>query len=378
MATFKLGELIVDFEDNPRGEVNQEAVDTYAQNIEQLEESGIGFKKGWEQRIEVTKDKRVTKGSHTVLALRKKYDENHEVEAFYAKIDGKAAEGKEDAKWLSAQSNKKGINFGDGEIENAINFMLDQMQPTEKSKVKDKRDYISDRSLAPMIGCSRTHVNRIRKRWLKENGFEDVVDDRKTKPEPTEEEVNSAKEAAAKALQELEKEQQKAKTPKKPKTVDDLQEEQDDLNNFDSEEEETNQLLTSDTHPDDATDVLPDDPDADAPDSDGENYDDLDLDDETEDDIPFPDGDEKDRENMRRRHKRQLEEQFDNMIAGQPNPLMFGELEVLINGRDISDKGKIRELLGDKFPAEELDPVIDFFIWLVQSIASECGYDVEE
>ena len=57
MATFKLSELIVDFEDNPRGEVNQDAVDTYAQNIEQLEDSGIGFKKGWEQRIEVTKDK---------------------------------------------------------------------------------------------------------------------------------------------------------------------------------------------------------------------------------------------------------------------------------------------------------------------------------
>ena len=28
MATFKLSELIVDFEDNPRGEVNQDAVDT--------------------------------------------------------------------------------------------------------------------------------------------------------------------------------------------------------------------------------------------------------------------------------------------------------------------------------------------------------------
>lgn len=350
MANLKLGELVVDFEVNPRGGANSDAVDEYAAHIEEYESKGIEFGKAWEQRIEITKDKIVVKGSHTVLALRKKYDENYEVEAFYAKIGDKQANGKDDAKWLAAQSNKKGINFGDGEVSNAIIFMLEQMQPTPKSEVEGKRPFISDRGLATVIGCSRTQVNRIRKKWLKDNGFSDVVEERKTK---SEDEVSETQEAANKVLEEEMAKKKKKSEPKKAKKLSDLNEEIDEIESFDFDStEEGDEDLEGDTHPLD------------------EHEDDIDIQDDEEPEEDLTKGDE-DRDGMRKRHENEFSENLDDFIAAQPNPLIFGEIEVFLEGVDATDKGKLREFLGDKFPPAELDPVIDYLLWGLKVAADE-------
>lgn len=380
MAKCKLGDLQVNFEANPRAEKNSAAVLNYASAIREYQSQGVEFHKAWEQPIEVTSDKIVVRGSHTVLALREVHDEDYEVEVRYAKINGKQAKGLEDAKWLSAQSNKKGIEFGDGEVTNALNFMLDQMNPTKDEDIEGKRPFLADRPLSAAVGCSRSMANKVRKKWLKKNGYAELVEERKTgteeekkgKSEPlTEEQMAESQQAAEKILKEQEQKKEEAKRSKERKVdAEQLQEDIDDLNNFDSSED-GDEELQGDTHPFDrepANTVTPVDED-----DEGEvveEKDPTDLDFSGEEEEEPDDEEEENSERDRRRHKKQFEEHIENFIAAQPDPLLYDKIEVLIDGKDVTDQGILRPLLGDCSP-EEIDIVIDLFKWIMEVMATE-------
>ena len=355
MASVKLSELQVNFDSNPRGEVNHIAVMDYSQAIREYESQGIDFSKAWEQPIEVTKDKIVVRGSHTVLALREVYEDDYDVEVKYIKIGDKYAEGHEDAKWLSAQSNKKGIEFGDGEVTKAIIFMLEQMQPTDKTTLENKRDFIAERPFAAAIGCSRTMINRVRNKWLKDNGYSEVVEDRKTGKQLSEDEVKESAEAAKDALKEAAAEQSsetiaksKKSAAKKPKKdMGALEEDIDGLDELDLDEEEEKQ------HPLDkqyekglVTKV------------DAEEDEDLDdLDDENED---------------RAKHVKEFHEHMDTLVSEQVDMMLLGDVEFLISGSgDKSDLGVLRPLL-KKYEPAEIEMVIDFLTNCITSASTEC------
>ena len=351
MAKVSLGDLQVDFDLNPRQKINNKAVLQYSDAIREIIEQDLDFHKVWEQPIEVTKDKIVVRGAHTVLALCEIYDDDHLVEVRHVRIGDKVAEGREDAKWLSAQSNKKGINFGDGEISKAIEFMLDQMQPTSTSAEDGKRPFMSERPIAIAIGCGRSIVNKVRNKWYMDNGFEDLVEERKKPTPATEEELSESAKAADVLL-----EKQKAKSSKKgkkdtkdkPTTKKDTESLNEDIEGLDdldlgedTEDTEEAQL----THPMD------------------EAYEKAEDEEEPED--------EED-EDVRAKTIDGIESRLDKLITMQPDPLMFGEIEVIMCGRDIVDVGIIKETLGDKFEGEDVDAVIDLFKFFIESLGDEC------
>ena len=380
MAKVKLGELSVNFEVNPRGKKDNNAILEYASAIKEYEESGVGFEKAWGQRIEVTKDKIVTQGSHTVLALREVgeyFDDDDEIEVFYAKIDGKVAEGKDDAKWCAAQANKKGIDFTAENKSTAINFLLDQMHPFNDKDMKSmgiekeesKRDFITERPLAVMVGCSRTQVNRVRDEWHVKNGYkiEEAKKDEKGS-EAGEEKVDEGKkltkeERLEKKLQEAEEKGKKPKAKKPKDHKPNLDEDIDDLNDFDAseqgDEKEVNPM-DSDT----VTEAT------DAPDP-KVSADDIDPDiDEGDDDIELD-------EDMREIHLTQFDDRLGDILEKDPDMNIFSDIEVLIVGKDSQDKGVLAGHLED-YKSEEVAMAISFLKWAVHSVCNELAGEIPE
>ena len=380
MAKMKLGELIVDFESNPRGKKDPSAILEYADAIRDYEESGVGFAKAWGQRIEVTKDKIVTQGSHTVLALREvgeHFDDDTEIEVFYAKIDGKVAEGKDDAKWCAAQANKKGIDFTPENKSTAINFLLDQMHPFNDKDMKSmgidkelhKRDFITERPLAVMVGCSRTQVNRVRDEWHVKNGYkiEETKEDEKG-AEDGEKKADGGKELTKEERLEkkLQEAKEKGKKPKAKKPKDhhpNLDEDIDDLNSFDASEKGDDKEV----NPMDSDTVT------EATDAPEPNVSEDDIDpglDEGDDDLDLD-------EDMREKHLTQFDDRLSEMLEKDPDMNIFSDIEVLIVGKDSQDKGVLRDHLKD-YSSEEVEMAISFLKWAVHSVCNELAGEIPE
>ena len=360
MAKVKLGDLTVDWSVNPRGKKNNAAVKEYTQSLEEYKEIADQdnesfdkwFSRDWEQRIECTKDKIVTKGSHTIEALRNIYGKDDEITVTYVKIEGKPAEGVDDARWLAAQSNRKGLDFGEGEKKAAIEAMLEQMQPTKTSEVEGKRPFLSERPLAAAVGCSRSMVNVTRNDWLVKKGFKEKEEKKK---KPTAEETADR---AEQLLQEFdEKKDKKEAKPKKvetdPAVLNQDAEDLDDLNDDD------------DAKP--ATDVHP--LDEEHAQKHGAEVDVTDADEDYEDDEDEDEDESSDREE----HVDEFQDVLDNMkiaMKGHDGKLI-NKLDGLI-GDD--DNGILKPLLmkDSEFEDREVNILIAGLAWFVETIADEC------
>ena len=361
MAKEKLGDLIVDFSINPRGEVNSKAVLEYSENMREYIEQGLEINKVWEQTIEITSDKIVVRGSHTVLALREIYDDDHIVEVKNARIGTKIAKGMKDASWLAAQSNKKGINFGTGEVSNAIKFMLDQMQPTAEGEVEDKRPFMNERELAAVIGCGRSQVNTVRNKWYTDNGFGELVAKRRKRKgddkEKTEE--DKLKENVKAAQKILDKE--KGKSAAKPKkTPEGLSEEIDSLDEVD--------LSDNAEHPLDSEHVEPVDEDPEEDEYAEQNEDDDYLEDLDGEEDEEPEDEEDDDEDIREIHKNEFEEHLDNFVAAQPDMMMLNDADELLCGAN--NDGVIFSL-AEKHSPEEVAQLSELVRWIIETVSTE-------
>ena len=167
----ELGKLIVDWEVNPRKKSNN-TVEEYVEHMLEYQDKEIDIETAWNQQIECTKDLIVVKGAHTLEALCKVYGTTYEINVRI--YDGFV--GKEDAKWLSAQSNVHGKPYNTGERKTAVYNVLSQMHNLVTDTKPGMRPFKTSRGIATMLGMSPTHVWRLRKQYREENELQSESD----------------------------------------------------------------------------------------------------------------------------------------------------------------------------------------------------------
>lgn len=175
----ELGKLVNDWEVNPRKKSNA-IIEEYAEYMLEYQEKEVDIETAWNQQIEVTKDLIVVRGGHTLEAMMKVFGKTYEVTV---KV-WQHFSGKEDAKWLSAQSNIHGKPYNTGERKTAVYNVLSQMHNLKTDSGEDKRAFKTSREIATMLGISPTHVWRLRGQYREENEL------------PSEKDVKEEKEVA--------------------------------------------------------------------------------------------------------------------------------------------------------------------------------------
>jgi len=162
----RLGDLIVDWTINPRDK-NDKTIEEFAEMMEDYESKALTFDESWKQPIEITEDKIVTQGSHSLLAAKQIYGDHHEITVrVHVGVTGT-----EKAAFLSATSNVHGKPYKQGERKKAVFAVFDQTQNLKGGGVKGKQPFRSIREIAAMTGISKGYVYELRADYRAENGL---------------------------------------------------------------------------------------------------------------------------------------------------------------------------------------------------------------
>jgi len=164
--TMNIGELVVDFNINPR-EFNSETVAEFADVMTTYKESALTFDESWNQRPECTEDKIVTKGSHSLLAALKVYGDQHQITVRVHV----GVKGTDKAAFLSAISNVHGKPYKTGERRKCVYQVLQQTRNLKNDNESGKDKYLSLREIAAITGITRGYVYELRRDFRAENGL---------------------------------------------------------------------------------------------------------------------------------------------------------------------------------------------------------------
>lgn len=115
----------------------------------------------WDQSIWITADNIVVRGCHSILAMKQVLGDEATIAVKLFNV-----EGMDEAKWLSAQSNKHGKIMQNGQKTRSVLFILEQTNLTKENSNPDLKDFIVDNKVAQMVGCSRGLVYQIRGKLL--------------------------------------------------------------------------------------------------------------------------------------------------------------------------------------------------------------------
>ena len=161
-----IGDLVVDFGINPR-EKSEQTIDEFADIMTGYKEKGYSFDESWNQPIEATEDKVVTKGSHSLLAAKEAYGDQHQITV---KIHV-GVTGLQEAAFLSATSNIHGKAYKPGERKKAVFQVLEQTQNNKNGTDPDKKAFLSIRDIAEITGVSKGYVFELRADYRAEHGL---------------------------------------------------------------------------------------------------------------------------------------------------------------------------------------------------------------
>ena len=128
-----IGELIIDWDINPR-EKSETMIEDYSFIMQGYKEKHQTFDESWRQSVEITQDLLVVTGSHSLMAAKRIYGDQHEITVKIHPV-----EGLKNAKYLSAMSNVHGKPYKAGERKKCVYTILSQTQnlkrdATEKVK----------------------------------------------------------------------------------------------------------------------------------------------------------------------------------------------------------------------------------------------------
>lgn len=195
-----LSDLLVDWDVNPRVK-NDSLIEEYTESVEGYIEDYVPEVDGkdfatylercWDQATEITSDNTVVKGCHSVLAFINAFSHGEEPEKRYLKLHGDKkiskenyirlqetgldlkiwtkihpVSGKDEAKYLSAQSNRHGRQLEKGEFGRAILFILEQTNKTKENEDPNLKPFLSEHKIAAIVGCSRPRVWQVRQEYL--------------------------------------------------------------------------------------------------------------------------------------------------------------------------------------------------------------------
>ena len=151
-------ELIINWDLNPRGYFDIDALDLYSSHIQEFLSSGEDISEVWKQKVQVTKDLHVLKGCHTVRAI---LDINPKYELSVEVIDVESTN-LDEARFWSAQSNTHGLHLSSEQKRTAVMWILNRTNLLDEDEDPDLKPHMSNRQVGAIVGCSPETVRRYR------------------------------------------------------------------------------------------------------------------------------------------------------------------------------------------------------------------------
>ena len=158
----KAQDLIVDWDLNPRGELDLNTHRQYVDHLSAYVEEGQNINDVWKQEIKSTTDLYVIQGCHTVTAMLQ-VDPEYMLDVEIVDVESTDVA---ETRFHAAQSNVHGKPLSGSEKRVAISWMLDGANLKKTQKDPNLRPFMSNVKIAALVGCGKDTVARVRNEML--------------------------------------------------------------------------------------------------------------------------------------------------------------------------------------------------------------------